>query len=168
MKYGYITMTNHYTDVARKIALHFNDRQLTGSFCCSSDGLYCSDAGGKAAIYFAEGWTAVFPAWEMMKQESRLPGMFKAFSSDENLCLATTSAGSALLSNGKRKNLIRLDAHGFTAFINPQFTRLFPKATLYYISAPNKPVVAGLWENDIFKPFAIICPIVGTSVWRAK
>lgn len=45
------------------------------------------------------------------------------------------------------------------AFIKESLVRDFPKNTLYYVSGSNKPVLAGIWENGVLYPFAIVMPV---------
>lgn len=40
-----------------------------------------------------------------------------------------------------------------------KFLRMFPKNAMFYLEAPNKPIVAGLWENDKLTVIGFVLPI---------
>lgn len=48
-----------------------------------------------------------------------------------------------------------------TAYVQEKFLRIFPKNTSYYICGHNRPVVAGIWENDKLNVIGIVMPIIG-------
>lgn len=58
-----------------------------------------------------------------------------------------------------RNNILRLKNELCTVYIQEKFIRKFPANTVYYISGPTSPVVAGIWQDDKLYAFAVIMPI---------
>lgn len=57
------------------------------------------------------------------------------------------------------------------AYIQAKFTKLLPKNTLYYTIPEREiesPVVAGIWENDMINPVAVIMPVMVRDPKRFK
>ena len=61
--------------------------------------------------------------------------------------------------SGTKGKIIKLECDDTEAYVQQNYYKLFPANTLFYVSGPAKPVIAGIWENDKLHVIGFILPV---------
>lgn len=138
-----------------KVSAMFDDASMYDSenlHCASdSDGAYF--ATDKYSAFFMPGYDIYTSKPGEDKKGAALPGIFHA--AINRAVLASETRGKA---NGKLAR--KFTSENATVFCYEKFLRVFPKNTLFYVSAPTAPIVAGIWEDGKLHTLGIVMPFL--------
>ena len=60
--------------------------------------------------------------------------------------------------NGRKCRKFSVD--NMEVYAQEKFLRIFPKNTMFYVQSQNKPIVAGLWENEKLTIIGLVLPVL--------
>ena len=134
-------------------------------YCNRDDGVVFANKQGTFAMFCPEHtvWTVKpFPVGIEAQRKNALSAIWdKTIQSDSKL--ADSTEIGTLIQHGNSKRKVRKfnnDYLGLSVYVQERFLRQFPANTLYYVSGRNKPVIAGIWENDRLYVIGFVLPIM--------
>ena len=111
-------------------------------YCNTEKGAYIASLPGDYALFY--------PGYSVLSvdPQQNCPGLQKTIEENTRECILADTITFGKTDENKKCKKIENKEKNICVYVYDSILNKFPKNSVYYVSAKNKPVLVGLWEND--------------------